>query len=363
MNLKEVVSDGFCLNEIERKISSFAFISLKTALKSYFSTYKNSSPFIKTILDGDSAVYSKYEKDILYVTDYIEAYAETIIHFQHFFELICKEILRKEHELLVLNINREHEILYKLLKNEEVTSSDIEGINTSEFTTTYERLCKLIAAGKLDSRYQFLAKEENKNALYKLNHLRNRIWHRGTFVLRYEALDIFIGKYILPIITEIVSLPEYNGFDRSWKYKRIIHGIDPISEITNECSKESYNVGKVAFIKEMGRAAYYNPLQTTFKFFNDEIIKRALSTANSEVHSNHYSQGTSIYKCPVCDVNSLVVYEDSEGEMEQDGTYSSYWTYSWYIYCHCCSFKISHELKNPNEYGFDLPDYWYFYEH
>ncbi|MBS4213239.1 hypothetical protein [Neobacillus rhizophilus] len=360
MNINEIVSNGFSINDIERKFSSFAFISLKTALNSFFSTYKSSTLFIHSILNGGTSNINEVDRQ--YATDYIEHYAETIIHFQHFIELVCKEILREKNELLVLNIDRQHEIFYKLLNNEEVTSLELEGIRTIEFNTTYERLFNLIKAGKLDSKYNFFATQKNKDALNKLNTLRNRIWHRGTFVLRYEALDVFIGKFILPIINEIISLPEFMSLKSSWSYKPLTLGIDPLSEIIIECSKDSYNAGKVAFIKELGRAAYNNPLHFKFKFFNDEIIKHSLNTAEAELNAYH-SQATAIYDCPVCGVKSLTSYEDSDGEQESDGSYSSYWTFSWYIKCHCCSFKISRELKNPKEYGYDLPDYWYSYDH
>ncbi|MEK4671144.1 hypothetical protein [Niallia sp. FSL R7-0271] len=360
MNLKQIVSDGFSMKDIERRYSSFAFISLKTALYSYFSTYESSTLFIHRILNGNSSYVGK-DTDRQYSTDYIEKYAETIIHFQHFIELVCKEILREENELLVLNIDKQHELFYKLLNKEEVTSSELEGIRTTEFNSTFDRLLGLIKAGKLDSKYNFFTSKKNKEALTQLNQLRNRIWHRGTFVLRYEALDIFIGQYILPIIKEIISLPEYIDTKSRWIYPPLELGIDPISELINESSTNSYNAGKFAFIKELGRASYNNPLIHNWNIFNKDIIKNAVNTAQAEL--NYQSQGTTIYYCPVCGVQSLTSYEDSDGEQEADGSYSSYWTFSWYVKCHCCSFKISRELKNPKEYGYALPDYWYSYNH
>lgn len=357
MNIEDIVSDGFSINDLEKKISSFAFISLSTALKSYFSTYKSSNHFFHSVLNGDSL--PQLEKDWQYGSDYIEDYSETIIHFQHFIELICKEILREKHELLVLNIDRKHELFYKLLFKEEVPSSDLEGLRTTEFSTTFERMCDLIKSGKLDNKYNFFNEKNNKTALNKLNTLRNRIWHRGTFVLRYEALDLFIGKHILPLILKIIDLDEYKVLKTSWKYNPLDCAIDPISEIICECSKSNYNIGKVAFLKELGRAAYDNPIDHRFRPFYDEIIKRSKRIAQSEVSLGSYSQGDKIYFCPVCGIYSLTSYLDSDGEMEEDGTYSSYWTCSWYVKCHCCSFEISSQLKNPKDYGYDLPDYWY----
>ena len=361
MDIKNIVSNGFSLNDLEKRVSSFAFISLKTAINSYFSTYKSSKHFFGNILNESS--FTELESDLQYGSDYIEKYSETIIHFQHFIELICKEILREKHELLVLKLDKKHELFYKLLFKEEVDSSDLEGINTTEFTATFERMCELIKLGKLDPRFNFFIEQKNVSAIKQLNNLRNRIWHRGTFVLRYKALDLFIGKYILPLIYQIVELSEYKNLDNFWKYKPLTHPIDPIKDIVDECSKEDYDTGKVAFLKELGRAAYNNPLSHTFKFFNDEIITRSERMVEAEVNLVTHSQADKIYNCPVCGVESLISYEDSDGEIEEDGSYSSYWTFSWYIKCQCCSFEISHELNNPKEYGYDLPDYWYVIEH
>ncbi|MED4045080.1 hypothetical protein P4640_18935 [Priestia aryabhattai] len=361
MDIKNIVSNGFSLNDLEKRVSSFAFFSLRTAINSYFSTYKSSKHFFGTILSDNSL--SQLESDFQYGSDYIEKYAETIIHFQHFIELVCKEILRDKHELLVLKLDKKHELFYKLLFKEEVDSSDLEGINTTEFTATFERMCELIKTGKLDSKYDFFREQKNVTVIKQLNNLRNRIWHRGTFVLRFKALDLFIGRYILPLIIQIVKLPEYKKLDNLWKYTPLSYPIDPLKDIIDECTKENYDTGKVAFLKELGRAAYSNPLNPTFKFFNDEIIRRSERMVEAEINLVTYSEADKVYNCPVCGVESLISYQDSEREIEEDGSYSSYFTFCWYIKCQCCSFEISNELNNPKEYGYDLPDYWYVIEH
>ncbi|MDM5291718.1 hypothetical protein QUF81_00175 [Peribacillus simplex] len=362
MSIDDILKDGFHLRGLERNITDYSFISLKTALNSYFSTYKRSNLFFARVLTEEENKGEKnhgYENDYYYITQYIEAYTETILHFQHFIELVCKEILRKENELLVLNIDHKHELFYRLLNKEVVEPSEFEGLRTKEFSATYQRLCALIDNNKLDSRYNFLSNKKNKKVLEALNDLRNRIWHRGTFVMRYKSLDKFIGGYILPIINEIVSLPEFNEMSYLWKYKSVQSGIDPIKELLSELAKEKFDLGKVAFLKEIGRAAYSNPLNYKMKFFNTQIIESVTRTAEREVESFQ----TPLYDCPVCGIESLVTYEESDGEMEQDGSFSSYWTFSYAVKCHCCSFYISRELKNPNKYGFNLPDYWYGIEH
>lgn len=103
-NIKQISSDGFGIDSLERSIVSFASISLRTAIRAYFSTFKSTRHYFNVLINPDAnSKEEQKEIDWQYNTDYIEQYAETIVHFQHFIELVCKEILRKEHELLVLN--------------------------------------------------------------------------------------------------------------------------------------------------------------------------------------------------------------------------------------------------------------------
>lgn len=363
-DIQRVSSDGFAVDTLERNTTSFAMISLRTAIKAYFSTFKSTRHYFNILIDPNDSSSDQEEIDYQYSSNYIENYAETIVHFQHFIELVCKEILRNEHELLVLNINNKHELLLKLLNKEDVPKTDLEGLRTTEFSTTFDRLCELIKAGNFDTRYNFLIEKNNKITLQELNKMRNKIWHRGTFVLRYNAMDSFIGKHLLPIIAQITSLPEYESLSKRWMFKPLHLGVNPITEIINECSKDNYDISKVAFLKEMGRSAYNNPLNYTFKFINEEIVNRSQRIAQAEVNGGRTAQGVHVNSCPVCGVDSLVTYEDSDGDMNEDGTYNSYWTFVWYIKCHCCSFELHKDgLKNPKEYGYDLPDYWYSYTH
>lgn len=360
-DFKKVYSNGFNIEKLERNLSSFAFISLRTALKAYFSTYRS----IKDNFIRFNSLESQDESELMYSTEYVSQYAEAIVHFQHFVELVCKEILRSEHELLVLNINNEHELLYELLKG-DVSSTDFEGINTISFTTTLNRLCKLIKEEKIDSKYKFLTEKKNKDTLSQLNRLRNSIWHQGTFILHYKELDVFIGKYLLPIIIQITNLPDYEKNMGKWKYKSLCTEIDPIIEIAKECSKGNFDFGKVAFLKELGRSAYENPL-SSHRSFAKRITKRAKKIAESEVEDlypwDQFAKDHCINNCPVCGVSSLVTYEDTWEDIDEDGNYESS-TYSWYIKCYSCSLELDcGGLKNPKEYDYNLPDYWYSYDY
>ena len=106
---------------------------------------------------------------------------------EHFTELFIKEALRKEHPLLANEASSKPVILYKLLKREPIEPSELEGINTIEFSDAFKRFIMLLDEGKIkDKKLRFV--KNYKEPLERLNYLRNRMWHRGTFVLRYPAL-------------------------------------------------------------------------------------------------------------------------------------------------------------------------------
>ncbi|PFZ70594.1 hypothetical protein COL82_29870 [Bacillus toyonensis] len=337
-NIKQVCSNGFNIDKLERNLSNFAFVSLRTALKAYFSTYRSINTDFIMFINAKSSLELQEQFEYIYSTEYISQYAEAIVHFQHFIELVCKEILRNERE--------------------NVSSTDSEDINRINFSRILDRLCDLFKQGKSDSKYSFIAKKTNECTLRELNKLRNSIWHQGTFILHYKELDIFIGKYLLPIIIQITNLPDHKKIINSWKYKPLHTEIDPINEIANECSEENFDFGKIAFLKELGRAAYENPLPS-HRSFSVKITKRAQKLAKSEV-GNPFLHDHCISKCPVCGVDSLVTYEDSWEDVNEDGICNSISTYSWRIKCYNCSFELySGGLKNPKEYNYNLPDYWY----
>jgi hypothetical protein len=363
-NINELCNDGFRISSYNGKLTDFSFISLRVALYAYFSTYKSMKYNLISMIKPESYALDDIDEfiDSQHSIEYVELYADTIVHFQHFIELTSKEILRKDHELLVLNINiaNHHNLLYDLLHKKDVPKSILEGQRTIEFGQTLERLYAII--DELDPKYSFFVKDGYKTALNELNLLRNKIWHRGTFVLHYNALDTFIGKYLLPIIIQITELPEYQNYEKLWKYSSLHLGIDPINEIINEYKKDSVDIGKIAFLKELGRSAYENPLKHKFKLFNNEIIKRAERIAKSEI-DHPLPQDIYINTCPVCGIKSLVTYEESDSDVNDDGSINAYWTYVNSVRCFCCSFELFHQgMKNPKEYGYNYPDFWYDYD-
>jgi len=271
---------------------------------------------------------------------------------------VCKEFLRKDHPLLAVDASSRPVILHKLLKGEQVDPEDHEGLKSIEFADAFDRLCRLINNGRIGGgRLDFIV--QAKDVLQNVNVLRNRLWHRGVFILRYPALDELIGNFVLPFVETIISLQEYTGLERFWKYRNLHCGIDPFEEIIRHFRRSEYDIGKVAFLKELGRAAYENPIinDPNLEFFNRQYRQRAERAASAELGEPNISD---VCRCPVCGVDSLIVYDDveTEGEDPLTGTYIRAFRYTWQVKCVCCTFEINHHLKNPREYGFQIDDYW-----
>ncbi len=347
MNPKELCKDGFKIKELSNKNTS-ALNSFRVAMRSYFSTYKaikwNAIKIFKHTTDNEE----------LHNRDYIEMYSETIVHFQHFFELVLKDILREANELLALRVENKNDLFVELVLGNNIDSSILEKQNTVEFTTAFERVQVLVKKDEY-SQYSFLGEAINKEALNQLNELRNKIWHRGSFVLRYTTLDLFIGRYILPIVTKLVQLDQYKYLSNFSAKSNNRLETDPVKEIINESSKKSPAFDKIAFFKELARASYNNKLENMFGTFYEEVEDRAKSIAEREL-TNSFDKGASISDCPCCGIKSLVGYNDADFDEENEEALE----FTYQVKCHYCNFELNHlGMQNLKNYGFENePDYW-----
>jgi hypothetical protein len=208
-------------------------------------------------------------------------------------------------------------------------------LKSIEFTAALERICSLLKEEHLKD-FGFI--KDGRDALTELNTLRNRILHRGEYVLRYISFQKLICKYILPIIVKLLSLPLKSGAER--KYKELACGTDPISEILSEVQKNDYSAKKVSLLMEMARAAYNNPLiinpQNDFgEYINKNYIERALKSGLEFDVNSLYAP----IKCPVCSAKTLALksYKSKDG-----------------LICALCSFQIRDTFKEIIESG-DVP--------
>ncbi|EKO3818314.1 hypothetical protein NTH32_005156 [Vibrio harveyi] len=362
-DLDNTIQDGFNIETTKDKELGIAFSSLKIALKSYFSTYQCFKGNLTVLSQGN---LEQEQIDYHHHDTYCELCTETLIHFQHFFELACKKILKDEHPLLADVALTKPVVLYKLLNSQQLSEQETNSLRSIEFSEAISRLDDLIKSGQFPNSTSLQFIRDHKNTLTKINALRNRLWHRGVYVLRYPSLDKLICKYVLPLLHSFLNLPAFKGQELLWKYKPLECGVDPLSELIAVYSSEAIDLKKVAFIKEMGRAAYNNPLmklkmtsQKVLKGFADiydnKHIQRAIRISETEARQEY----ASILNCPVCGVKSLVLYTESEMEYDEEEMLSNGYTYTDRVICECCQLSLHSDFENATQYGLkNIEDFW-----
>lgn len=361
MKSKKSEDDGIYLTKYKNHELDIALISLKIGFEAYYSTYQSVKRHLSIVEvrpnkdefdiwnddEENETNFNNAEKyfDSIHISNYAKAYIETIFHFHHFIEVSIKEILRQEHELLASVAGRKHVILHKLLKGDEVTVDERGNLNSLTSGEATERIIELINAQRIRNHENMKFIGEAK-FLKEIDTLRNRLVHRGTFVLRYTDLDIFVGKNIFPFVLKLLDLPIYKGNKLQWQAKLLHCQIDPIQKIIDECNVSKPSFKKTAFLKEMGRAAYKNPLEPKRKMRRDGVEEAMEERAAIEESNNH--EIIDIKNCPVCGVNSLIRYRTINSDNEEVGA----------LKCICCSFEIDSELNKVSLEGFDIKKYW-----
>lgn len=339
--LNLISDDGFSLDELKKSDLAIGFLSLRSALRAWFSTYEsfrwqfhivdpahNWGPI--NIEDGlGTPEHIKQIRKNSHPKNYFEFYSETIFHFHHFLELIIKK---------------------------EISGGDRQKLIYGGFSKALDRMCAFIDQNKLDNtKYNFLT--AGKPVLQKLNNLRNRLVHQGTFVLPYAQLDDFIGKYLLPIVVAVLELPEYKNQEKFWKYDILTCELDPINEIIKEFQLSNVSYGKIAFLKELGRAALQSPVQKRGIVVDFGDRRRAEIIASKEAKS----KSTKVYDvldCPVCGTKSLARFYRFESENPDSEDPGESWIQTYYVQCFCCSFSIIDEISNASTFGLCIDDYW-----
>lgn len=330
-----------------------AFYSLRIALKSYFNTYHC---MLEKLTYRDNTDIDKVKLDYAYY----ETYMETIVHFQHFFELITKDILEKENPLLALRYIKKPLTLHKLLNKEEITESEYNEAYSIEFSEALDTIFELVSNNRV-SKESFKIISENKDILHALNNFRNRIWHRGKFILKYHSLDEFICKYILPIVNEISNLDEYRCFRHEWVYKEENKlGVNILEKLIEEFKIKSVDYTKIALFKEMGRVLYNTELKLSHSSIDERlnILKKF-----EEKHDMIFN----VHTCPVCGNESLLNYYDYEEWIDELGDemgpggvqlISGYDEVEKYVRCVLCEFEVNKFIKDPCEYGLGDWIFW-----
>lgn len=345
-----ISKDGFTTTELDEKLD-LVLVAAHLALRSYCATPHALSGRMHLTKPGSNNE-DQMILDYNLGYEYRRSAYQTIVHFQHFAELVVKQALREDHELLVVLTGKHHEHLHRLLHGDPVDPNAAQAINTIEFSEALSRCCTLLTSHRLRATgYDYIL--GFRSFLETINSLRNRLWHRGTYVLRYRALDELIGGYGLPFLRETMAHTRFAGRERVWKHGRLACGLDPLQLIEAEMTSTPCSFEKIAFLKEVARAAYENPLiEDSQGWFDDEnkaTTARAQSAASAVTTDVH-----EVTECPVCGIASHAVYSswnEDANDCPVDFTYKSR--------CFCCGLELYSEYGNPSDHGFaQLRDYW-----
>lgn len=315
----KIAEDGFISPDPGNGTTALALLSLKIGLHSYFKTYQSVRCSIAQVIE---AATDEDGFDKTMSGRYCEAYAETVVHLQHFLELTLKDVLRRS------------------------DAEDMERLGHSRLPEILKEILRLIGTTRAKIGEEcFELDPAEIEAIKALNKLRNRAWHRGAYSLYYAALDRLMGWYLLPLLKRLLGYQIFRDDERHWKCKPLACGIDPIREIIREMASSKPDYLKVAALKEMGRAAYENPLarsELLSSVFNPPIKKRALAVART-------SPGAlvgvrNIRECPVCGTETLrtlseAVFKDDDPE----DPLIDYWQ-DYELNCTCCSFRLSWQV-------------------
>lgn len=348
------------------RLSNFptmADLSIRVGLRAYLSTYRIAG--VSQVLPQRPRQPLKHDEIIRQEgsPDYIEAYTETVLHLHHAIELALKEILRQKHTLLASSKLPDSAVLLcRLLHKESISFKDEENLKSAEFAEALKRVIALANAKLLDGDLSIVIK--HKTLLEDLNTLRNKIIHRGLFVMNYSAFDRVVSGQIIPFLAEFLKLPQFQNqacqrvpseTTPAWKYNNLACGIDPLEEIAKITKWSKAAREKLAFLKELGRAAFHNPLHApksdSASFGIDGPISRcrAEQLAKHELsnpYSHSYQGANKILKCPVCGLSTLVRYNDGDGNDTE-------------VICMCCTFNVNRALGNAGDHGLPIkPDFW-----
>lgn len=359
--VKELLQQGgFKLPDL-KGVNSMSVFTLEIALESFFSTGKALSTLTGR-MDADNKVENPEED---YRHNYVKNAVESIIHLHHFLELVIKDVLRTVHPSLANDIPSNPVILEKILNGKPLNSAEDQPTKTVEFSGALKRILPLIKAGVVPADYLFI--EQASEWLDEINQLRNRIMHRGVYVLRHETLDELFGKYVFPFLTRLFSTPLYAGKMSSWKYTPLDCGIDPIDEMVNAfSSRSSYDTKEFILWKLLATAAYDNPIMPVSNplaasgvtgvlnkyadSINKEKVELAKSKADELLIANRASTTD---KCPVCGVDSLLVFEDNE-----ETTTGDLILVCQGLTCTCCGFDINNNIPIASISSYLSKRYW-----
>ncbi len=346
-NLDSLFKDGYYLNDVsDGYVKSLAGFSLSNAMRAYFRTSVDLD-YLKNAESINQSM-SQESKDKHHSGSYATDASDAITHYHHFLELYLKGILVKEHKLMAYDASKKPSILYKLVKGEQVNDDEIESLKMIEFSEAIERIDVLLRENKLDQKYAFLA--GYIDVMKKVNTLRNRITHRGAYILRSQALDKLFGVYLIPLAKQILPISDFSTILK-WNFNLCNNNIDPYGTIVNEYQQTCPNTLNVHLMKLIGNAAYNNEinpdLDNILHQFNKEKREKAENMAGAE---ERYLQSNRTI-CPVCGCETLVSVKDTYDETDENDNTINSQPYVESVHCHQCGFELKNWLLNKIRTG------------
>lgn len=341
--LDQVVQDCFRLADFDTPRDA-PIASARLALRSYVATAQAITSF--HVAEPADDEEDQHTRDFNLGSRYRDAAFEAVVLFQHFAELVVKAVLRADHELLVVIGERHHEMLHALLHGSPVAADDERRLQTIDASVALSRATTLLGAGHLDQSWLFI--RDHHQSIERLNGLRNRLWHRGEIVLRPRALDELIGGYGLAFLFRVMQHPTYARHGDMWKHKALVCGLDPFPLIAAEVAQPVWSIKKVAFLKELARAAYENPLDEMPFFEADNARRRRRAEATAIQYPEH--EVDRVGRCPVCGMNALLVYRASDFATDDEGNERPV-DFTWLARCEGCSLDLRHDYGNASEHG------------
>jgi hypothetical protein len=254
-----------------------------------------------------------------------------------------------------------------MLMKQSIDPREEEAFRSIKFSDSVERIVELVKERRIQDYRKLRFVLNAKQFLERLNSLRNRILHRGTYVLRYETLDDLVGQHVLPFVETAMRLPIYTSADNKWRYPKLHCRTDPIRKIIAEARQQTPSRQRIALLKELGRAAYASPLPRG-AFRRQRQGTRVMEYAEVEAKRIAKSKAkeagvVEVKVCPVCGVKSLLVYGDIRSEEGYDPRQDvmvvfreEFFTYE--VRCLCCSFQIEDELEADAFSGLPIRPYW-----
>ncbi|MNW53966.1 hypothetical protein D3C74_315470 [compost metagenome] len=228
------------------------------------------------------------------------------------------------------------EILKVLLNIGEV---NITQDNTAEFAVALDRVCTL--SKRTEGFVPIVVKTiiDYKQTLKDLNLLRNKVWHKGIYILRITELDQFISQNILPLVLNVLKISQYGGLEKYWKYKDA--EFDPIYEIISAGRSGKVDYKRIAFFKSYGLACYKIP-QWNYDLVDINVKAKAIVGA---VHD------LDLETCYVCREETLLVSTVSDHDFDQEGNFLGRWWNTTAAECLNCSLSVFPDIGEPMDYG------------